>query len=315
MRGRHYPIEAIVDTRWKSLTPIYLDLTSRRMFQQWLRTNRSAFERRLKDRSLQVVIFEHQAEELFSDTEEFESTMKVLGIEFESVGWRKEDRLYASELQDTYFHDETARLAGLHAEFMILARRASIGENPQIITAYPSFQRAPNIATYLLGISNVPPIPAQFDIFQDIGLHSILGATVSERFNQGHYPDTVFEAVLQLRDHLRAQDSSLAESDGYNLVKHALGFEGTATNPKTTPLVALNNFATDSDRNEQLGYYHLCQGLVNAVRNLNAHHSSEDPYILERFGDQRTVAKLLCLVSLVLEKLDSRPVSASSEEE
>lgn len=69
----------------------------------------------------------------------------------------------------------------------------------------------------------------------------------------------------------------------------------------------LNNGTTETDRNERHGYRDFFHGSVRALRNPNAHGETESEWIQERFGDKITTAKVLCFLSLLFEKLESRP--------
>jgi hypothetical protein len=68
----------------------------------------------------------------------------------------------------------------------------------------------------------------------------------------------------------------------------------------------LNNLSNKHERGEQQGYYQLGCGIQAAVRNLLSHHGLDSPFIRQRFDDQRTALKWLCLLSLLFEKLDKR---------
>ena len=81
-------------------------------------------------------------------------------------------------------------------------------------------------------------------------------------FRDGHYAQAVFEASKLLVDAVK-QVSVRTDLDGAALMQHVFS--------RKDPVLAFNDLADDSDRDEQQGFMSLYVGAVMAVRNPRAH--------------------------------------------
>jgi len=92
---------------------------------------------------------------------------------------------------------------------------------------------------------------------------------VSDRlFEDGHHARAVEEAFKYLNNLVKAR-AGLPGLDGSGLMKTALS--------ANRPMLKLNAGATQSDRDEQLGYMEMCAGSMTGIRNPRAHeHDWED---------------------------------------
>lgn len=93
-----------------------------------------------------------------------------------------------------------------------------------------------------------------------------LRAATRSRFVSNHYADAVEAGVKVLNELVRSR-TGLAD-DGDSLM--------TAAFAPNAPLLRVNAGRTKSDKSEQRGHMHLCQGVVGAWRNPRAHSLMDD---------------------------------------
>ena len=101
-------------------------------------------------------------------------------------------------------------------------------------------------------------------LIPQLGLDPDLLAAVRVPLESGAYSDAVLWAFRHLTEALRT--ASGESGDGQQLVGRVLG--------GSTPLVRINNFATESETNEQKGVEQIIRGMYQGFRNPRAH----DPY-------------------------------------
>jgi uncharacterized protein (TIGR02391 family) len=96
-------------------------------------------------------------------------------------------------------------------------------------------------------------------------LHSKVQAVAAERFNAGHYADSVEAALKALNNEVRAiaRGRGAPEMDGAQLMH-------TAFSPKS-PIIVLADLSTQSGRDMQQGYMEMFAGAMSAIRNPKAH--------------------------------------------
>ena len=109
------------------------------------------------------------------------------------------------------------------------------------------------------------------------------------------YFHAVQEAVKSVADKLRNQTG--LTDDGATLVDRALG-----SNP---PLLAINPYASTSERSEQRGFAHLVRGTFAMFRNPTAHEAR-----IHWFMTKEDAEDLLTLVSLIHRRLDKARMPA-----
>ena len=119
----------------------------------------------------------------------------------------------------------------------------------------------------------------------------VLTACKSE-FLQENYFHTVFEAMKSIAARLRRLSG--ATSDGAALVNEVL-----ALGKSGTPILCINDLATETDRGEQRGFASLLIGLFGTIRNPLAHN----PKVEWPMSEQDAI-DLLSTASLIHRKLD-----------
>jgi uncharacterized protein (TIGR02391 family) len=111
-------------------------------------------------------------------------------------------------------------------------------------------------------------------------------------FLQQDYFHAVFEAMKSIGAKIR--DSSGLTSDGAELVQQAF-----ALGKGVSPILAINNLATETDEGEQRGFVNLLVGLFGTIRNPLAHNPK-----IEWDMSEQDALDILTTASLVHRKLD-----------
>ncbi len=324
-----HPAERLLDEAIDVNTPIFLDSTSWDYFRKWIADRLPQFKARI-EKGLTLWVFEAEFAKtqprLFNKYKEQQSTLDEL--EDIPIGLQLEDELgirflddhlpedsdeYVYEIQQIYFHDEiNPRLRTTHAEFMLLGRRAARNEpNLRILTAFPAFQRTINAEVFVLPNSiEIAELPADFDVFVDLGIHHQLQKVVSSKFYQSDYVGVVQDGVQELFGYLQSLDSGFTGIDGWQLVEKALGYQNVVyprnANLPASPQIKLSPFITGSEKEDHKGYYHFIGGTYSAFRNISGHNPPSSQVRIQRFDDMRTAIKILCFLSLLFEKIDKR---------
>ena len=87
-------------------------------------------------------------------------------------------------------------------------------------------------------------------------------------FADGHYSTAVEKAFVCLNNMVK-EKSVLNDKDGADLMRTAFS--------ANSPVLAVNSFQSQSDKNEQQGYMHIFAGAMTGIRNPRVHeHSLED---------------------------------------
>jgi len=107
-----------------------------------------------------------------------------------------------------------------------------------------------------------------------------------------NYFHAVFEAMKSIAAKIR--DMSGMRSDGADLVQGAFGLGNTRS-----PILAINNLATETDEGEQRGFANLLVGLFGTIRNPLAHNPK-----IEWDMSEQDALDILTTFSLVHRKLD-----------
>lgn len=305
-------VDALLDEAFDVNIPVYLDVTSLVQFATWGRDNVAELVDRVRNDGLQIIVFETQLKNAFrrNKYQTAQKQLETFEVKFDEDEWIDDDNVFAAELKSIYFHDEDDRLRDLHAKFLVLARHAS-PNSPRIITAYPSFQRMVNAEIYSLPIqADDVNLPANFDLFIDLGIHPQLRTVVSAKMQQQDFIGVIQDSVQELFGYLQNVDPSFAGVDGWRLVDQALGYQNVVHPPKnslpTTPTVKLSSFLTATEKDDHKGYYHFIGGSYSAFRNFSGHTAPSSQARQQQFGDKRTAIKILCFLSLLFEKIDQR---------
>jgi len=98
-------------------------------------------------------------------------------------------------------------------------------------------------------------------------LHPRIAAAGSSLYRDGHYSSAVFEASKALIAFVRER-SGKSNLDGANLMRTAFSAKN--------PVLAFNQMADQTDRDEQEGMMHLFEGAVMAIRNPRGHSFLDD---------------------------------------
>ena len=111
-------------------------------------------------------------------------------------------------------------------------------------------------------------------------------------FADGHYARAVEEAFKYLNNAVKKK-SGLTEKDGAALMREAFS--------ANSPVLKLNEYLSDSEKNEQQGYMEMFAGTMTGIRNPRAHEHELD--------DEPEVAlEMLVLANHLMRKLnDSIP--------
>lgn len=126
--------------------------------------------------------------------------------------------------------------------------------------------------------------------------HSEVGRHGRRHFSRGAYFHAVFECCKALN--VAVENNTGIEKSGQALMSAALGVDG--------PL-ALNRRLTQSERDEQQGVMFLCMGLMNAIRNPQA-HEPELSWPMTR----EDALDVLTLISFLFRKLERGVIVGSS---
>lgn len=137
--------------------------------------------------------------------------------------------------------------------------------------------------------SSMPNMPKPAVIrFAD--LHPKIQEHCRERFRSGQYADAILAAYKVVLNEVK-NVANIHNLDGKQLVEKAFSL--------SNPIIKLNDLATQSDKDEQLGFMMLFSGAAVGIRNPKAH----DLVVQE---DKLKTLRYLTFASLLLERLDER---------
>lgn len=312
--------------------PVFFDTTSYDQFDLWTKLQPKEYKelKRRVAEGLKIVVFEEQLEsthpgaldepELEDEDDEpppphpVKAKLDELDVEFLNSRWHRSQDKYATELEMIYFHDDAK--ARNHAEFFIMARFAhnssSRDEPLRILTGYTPFLRTKQTEVIMLSAPAGSVLPGDFDVFADLNIHAQLWQAAKTQFESGDYPASMFQAALELLDHLRTV-SNEPTADGKSLINDKLeiktsytGMTGVQIKKGTKPPKhKLNGLRDGNEIGEHEAYYYFILGCNQLIRNAMAHSKAKEPFIQKQFGKQQIkVIKLLAFLSLLLEKLD-----------
>ena len=145
------------------------------------------------------------------------------------------------------------------------------------------------------------------DLFRSLGtrtetygleglLHPIIIKSSYRQYRDGHYRDSVLNAVVAVFDLIRERTG--LQEDGIQLVGRAFSIEN--------PFLVLSTLDTESGKNEQKGFIQILQGAYLGIRNPKAHSLSTDL-------TQDATAQYLVFASLLARQIEeSRVVKRKS---
>jgi uncharacterized protein (TIGR02391 family) len=128
--------------------------------------------------------------------------------------------------------------------------------------------------------------------FEGLDLHQRIAAAASELYRDGHYRNAVLDAALALENFVKEKSR-----------RHDLTGSGLMTTvfSKNDSILAINNLADQTDRDEQEGIMHLFLGAVLGLRNPRAHALFDDSAELAL-----EYIALLSLLAKIVEKVRRR---------
>lgn len=127
------------------------------------------------------------------------------------------------------------------------------------------------------------------DLFDELVTSEPLREASGSLFRDGHYARAVEEAFKCLNNAVRDK-SGLTSPDGVRLMRSAFS--------ANDPVLKLNGFQTQSERDEQQGYMEIYAGVMAGIRNPRAHdHQLVDP--------PEMALEMITLANHLMRKLDA----------
>ena len=131
------------------------------------------------------------------------------------------------------------------------------------------------------------PVPATIRLNN---LHPKIQQHCRQRFSGGHYADAILAAYKVVFNEIK-DIADIHDLDGKQLAEKAFSL--------SNPIIKLNDLATQSDKDEQLGFMLLFAGAAVGIRNPKAHDLIEQE-------DKHKALRYLAFASLLMERLDER---------
>jgi uncharacterized protein (TIGR02391 family) len=125
-------------------------------------------------------------------------------------------------------------------------------------------------------------------VLEALNIHPIIRKACLDLFGKGLYRHAVLDASIALCEMVRRK-SGCRDRDGADLMRYVFS--------KSSPLLACNGLATDSERSEQEGIMHLFEGAIQAIRNPRAHGLSAD--------EPESAMDYIALLSFLAKRLES----------
>ena len=138
-------------------------------------------------------------------------------------------------------------------------------------------------------IETQPETPKSPNLFEELVTDSQLRETSGPLFRDRHYARAVEEAFKYLNNAVKGK-SGRTEGDGASLMQTV--FSANA------PILLLNAFQSQSEKDEQLGYMQIFAGSMTGIRNPRAH----DHQLMD---DPDVALELLVLANHLMRKLDT----------
>jgi uncharacterized protein (TIGR02391 family) len=305
MRNQILITDSWIDPSHEPTGRTYLDASDWKLFIDWVKKDKERTQNLIQGK-WKVTIFNDQLVECFGEDKRRDKIIKQTGILIDRTS-SKNFEMFITESLRAYFHSIPAYHP--QAKLLALARRLESNQKIQIISQNKFFWRISDVDTYYIdekSLKGFEDLPAYFDFFMDMKIHRKIWLAASERINNGDNPVAIIESVKTLFEQVR--ESSGLSDDGFNLMRDAFGCQQWQQNLSPAPLIRLSNLSSQTEWNEQKGYRDIACGIASALRNPIAHQPVDQAFIQARYGDKRTTLKVLCLLSLLLEKIDKRVI-------
>jgi len=305
MRNKVIIIDSWIDPNYEPKGNIFLDANDWKLFIDWIEKDRDRIQK-LSEGKWKVTIFKEQLVECFGDDKQLIKKIKKIGINLDLTP-SKNFEMFIVEVLRAYFQSNPAYHP--QAKLLALARRSEANHKVQIISQNQFFWRISDVDTYFVDekyLDGYDDLPASFDFFMDMKIHRKIWQVASERINNGDNPTAIIESVKAIFDEIRTVSG--LNDDGYNLIRDSFSCQKWDNNLSVTPRIKLNDLLSVSDWNDQKGYKDIAFGMATALRNPIAHQPVDQTFIQDRYGDKRSTMKVLCMLSLLLERIDKRVV-------
>ena len=115
-------------------------------------------------------------------------------------------------------------------------------------------------------------------------------------FVDGHYANAVEDAFKCVNNAVK--EKSKVSNDGDSLMRHVFS--------ANSPVLMLNSFQSESDRNEQRGYMDIFAGAMTGIRNPRAHEH-------EIVDDPETALEMLIIANHLMRKLEHSTAASSDD--
>ena len=126
-------------------------------------------------------------------------------------------------------------------------------------------------------------------LFESLDLHPEIKRVSKALFEDGHYPQAIFDAFKQLNIIVKRK-SGMDNLDGKKLMLDVFSVN--------SPILKLNQLKSVSDKDEQEGFMHLFAGAIQGIRNPKGHEEITQ-------GNGLKTIEYLCLASLLAKTVDS----------
>ncbi|MDH4246195.1 MAG: TIGR02391 family protein [Deltaproteobacteria bacterium] len=118
-------------------------------------------------------------------------------------------------------------------------------------------------------------------------IHPKVKESSFQLFNDGYFTQAVQEGIKALFEYIR--EKSGLQMDGINLIERVFN--------EKNPLLYLKSLSLASEKNERVGYGMMLSGLYTGVRNVIAHQSGNQIFVLHAY-------EIIVTTSFLCRKLD-----------
>ncbi len=304
MKNNRLIIDSWLDIDQGNPLIAYLDAGEWELFAEWVRKDLEFRSRKLIEREWHVVVFRSQLIRCFGTNTKRDKLLKALGVDLDTKTVENDERFIVEVLR-AYFHNDPSMRP--QAELLASARKNEINKKVWVISQHKAFWRIPDVDTFFIDekrLKGFDDLPAGFDFFTDMKIHRKIHQAASERINNGDNPTAIIESVKTLFEEVRK--AAGLDDDGYDLMRDAFGCQKWQKNLPVLPFIKLSKLSSETEWNEQKGFRDIACGIASALRNPIAHEPADEAFIQARYGDKRASLKILCILSLLLEKVDKR---------